>query len=49
MVSQFLETVEQILGCNSLRLSFEDHWSKTGPEDLKSTPLQEYLDMVSDP
>ncbi|KAH6620994.1 amidase signature domain-containing protein [Chaetomium sp. MPI-SDFR-AT-0129] len=45
MVSQFLEAVEKRLGCNALHLSFEDHWSKTGPEDLKSTPLQEYLGM----
>ncbi|KAK4139840.1 putative amidase [Dichotomopilus funicola] len=49
MVSQFLEAVEKRLGCNALHLSFEDHWSKTGPEDLKSTPLQEYLGMVSHP
>ncbi|KAK3297432.1 amidase signature domain-containing protein, partial [Chaetomium fimeti] len=45
MVSQFLDTVKQRLGCDVLHLSFEDHWSKTGPEDLRSITLQEYLGM----
>ncbi|KAH6617363.1 amidase signature domain-containing protein [Chaetomium tenue] len=43
MVSQFLGTVEQTLGCNVLRLSFEDLWSETGPGHLTSKTLQMYL------
>ncbi|KAK3314439.1 hypothetical protein B0H66DRAFT_535353 [Apodospora peruviana] len=44
MVDHFTKVLVNKIGINVLRLSFEAEWAKTGPKDLRSKTLLEYLD-----
>lgn len=44
MVDMFLKLLEQELGVETRRISLEEEWAKSGPEQLRSTTLYEYLD-----
>lgn len=47
MVDQYLGILEKKLGLEVWRVSLEQEWSNSGPLELKSKTLQEYLEMVN--
>ena len=47
MIDEFLEIPKQYLHLNIVRLSFEEEWSKNGPESLRAMSLEKYLEMVN--
>lgn len=46
MTTIFVEAVEAYLGIGVIQLSILEEWSRTAPEDLRSTSLIDYLGMV---
>jgi len=46
MVELFLDILSKSTGLQVQKLSLESEWAQTGPDVLRSTKLEEYIDKV---
>lgn len=46
MVDRFVAAVEAVLDVKSTRISLEEEWSSSGPENLRNNSLEQFLDKV---
>jgi hypothetical protein len=47
MIESFVEALEKSLGVSCTEISLSKEWSLTGIEELRETPLQDYLKRAS--
>ena len=46
MVERFVEAIEQVLHIKCTKISLEEEWSRSGPEDIRTMTLEQFLDKV---
>lgn len=46
ILDTFVTGLEEAIGVKISKLSFEEEWSKSGPDELKKRTLDKFLDKV---
>lgn len=47
MTEEFIGILEDFLGVSHTKISIKEEWTKSALEDLRTTPITEYLKNVS--
>lgn len=48
MTEEFIGILEEFLGISHTKISLKEKWTRSAPEDLRATPLTDYLNNVSE-
>jgi hypothetical protein len=47
MTEEFVGILEDLLGVSHTKISLREEWTRSAPEDLRATPIAEFLHNVS--
>jgi hypothetical protein len=48
MTEEFIGILEELLGVSRTKISLKEEWTRSAPDDLRSTPITDFLNDVSE-